>query len=316
MAAHLALDPEVHLPNIEAEMDKNGDFDLPRAFRDQARVWSQSEFKEYIDKITQGVAIHPLEAPDMDEDLQLPHKGALLRQDILQASHAFYIRKCLGKGNERFVFVLDGDSGLALSFVSAFAPWIRDGRADVIVVAFDKHKSNDQRNILVAEGKADLELATGLSRSLWNMIPTKYANAIIDKETEGLIRDLPSGVPFEWPFHTKAEPHRRIRILTDRPEMAIDRRARLMRLATLRSVDQYFHKVRSNIRFAARPGHTPSNNGRAWDRHYLYNPETMWKIIEIYRFTHNWMGTHKTKETPAMKLGLAKGKIYAKDLFS
>lgn len=40
MAAHLALDPEVHLPNIEAEMDKNGDFDLPRAFRDQARVWS------------------------------------------------------------------------------------------------------------------------------------------------------------------------------------------------------------------------------------------------------------------------------------
>jgi transposase-like protein len=315
MAAHLALDPEVHLPNIEAEMVKNGDFDLPRAFRDQARVWSQSEFKEYIDKITQGVAIHPLEAPDMDEDLQLPHKGALLRQDILQASHALYIRKCLGKGNERFVFVLDGDSGLALSFVSAFAPWIRDGRADVIVVAFDKHKSNDQRNILVAEGKADLEQATGLSRSLWNMIPAKFSNAIIDKEIEELIRDLPSGVPFEWPFHTKAEPHRRIRILTDRPEMAIDRRARLMRLATLRSVDQYFHKVRSNIRFAARPGHTPSNNGRAWDRHYLYNPETMWKIIEIYRFTHNWMGTHKTKETPAMKLGLAKGKIYAKDLF-
>lgn len=156
----------------------------------QARVWSQSEFKEYIDKITQGVAIHPLEAPVMDEGLQLPHKGALLRQDILQASHAFYIQKCLGKGNERFVFVLDGDSGLALSFVSAFAPWIRDGRADVIVVAFDKHKSNDQRNILEAEGKADLELATGISRSHWNMIPAKYTNAIINKEIEELIRCL------------------------------------------------------------------------------------------------------------------------------
>jgi hypothetical protein len=97
--------------------------------------------------------------------------------------------------------------------------------------------------------------------------------------------------------------------------MALDRRARLMRLATLRSVGPYFHKVRSNIRFAARPGHTPSNNGRAWDRHYPYTLETMGKIIEINRFTHNRMGSRKTKETPALKLGLAKGKIHAKDLF-
>ncbi|WP_415182422.1 hypothetical protein [Phaeovulum sp.] len=112
---------------------------------------------------------------------------------------------------------------------------------------------------------------------------------------------------FAWPFHTKSEPYRRIRILTDRDSMAPDRRARLMRLATLRSVDAYFHKVRSNIRFAARPAHTPSGNGRTWVRHYLYKPETMAKIIEIYRLTHNWMGSSKTKKTPAMKLGLARG---------
>lgn len=315
MAAHLALDPEMALPDVEAQMAASGDFTLPRAFREQARVWSESEFKEYIDKITQKVAIHPMEAPDVDEDLQLPHKGTLVRQDILQAAHAFYLRKCLGKGDERFVFVLDGDSGLALSFISAFAPWIKDQRADVIVVAFDKNQSNDQRNMIVADGKATLEVATGISRTEWSSIPTKFANLIMDQEVERMIQGLPIDTPYEWPFHTKAEPHRKLRILTDRLGMAPDRRARLMRLATLRSVDQYFHKVRSNIRFAARPGHTPSNNGRAWDRHYLYNPETMGKIIEIYRFTHNWMGSHKTKETPAMKLGLAKGKVHPKDLF-
>ena len=92
-----------------------GDFALPRAYREQARVWSESEFKEYIDKITQQVAIHPL------------------------------------------------------------------------------------------------------------------------------------GDPFEWPFHTKAEPHRKVHIPTDRPGAEPDRRARLMRLATLRSVDQYVHKLRSNL---------------------------------------------------------------------
>jgi hypothetical protein len=152
MAAHLALDPKMALPDVEAQMAASGDFTLPRAFREQARVWSQSEFKEYIDKITQKVAIHPMEAPDVDQDPQLPHKGTLVRQDILQASHAFYLRKCLGKDYERFVFVLDGDSGLALSFISAFAPWIKDQRADVIVVAFDKNQSNDQRKCLASNG--------------------------------------------------------------------------------------------------------------------------------------------------------------------
>ena len=98
--------------------------------------------------------------------------------------------------------------------------------------------------------------------------------------------------------------------------MPADRRARLMRLATLRAVDAYFHKVRSNLRFAARPAHTPSGNGRAWDRHYLYNPETMVKVVEIYRFSHNWMGSNATRVTPAMRLGLAKGKIYPRDLFA
>jgi len=52
------------------------------------------------------------------------------------------------------------------------------------------------------------------------------------------------------------------------------------------------------------------------DRHYLYNPATLSKIIEIYRFKHNWMGSRATTETPAMRIGLAAGKIYERDLFS
>jgi len=42
----------------------------------------------------------------------------------------------------------------------------------------------------------------------------------------------------------------------------------------------------------------------------------MVKITEIYRFSHNWMGSCDTKCTPAMKLGLARRKVYPKDLFS
>ena len=71
----------------------------------------------------------------------------------------------------------------------------------------------------------------------------------------------------------------------------------------------------SNIRATARAAATPSGNGQTWDRYYLYKPEMLEKVIEIYRFTHNWMGSRQTKKTPAMKLGLAKGRIYERDLF-
>lgn len=257
----------------------------------------------------QGVEIRPQEAPDVDIRLQLPHRGSLLRQDISRLAHAVLLRHFLGRGNERFVFVLDADPGLALSFVRAFAPWVKQGRTDVIVVKFDKHKSNDERNMLVEDGKAALELATGIAQTARAALEMDKKPQHTDTAIEGLLRGHLLGEAFAWPFHTKSEPHRRIRILTDRPDMEPDRQARLMHLATLRSVDAHFHKVRSNIRFAARPAHTPGGNGRTRDRHYLCNLETTGKIIEIYRFVHDRIGSSKTMEAPAMTLGLARGKM-------
>lgn len=315
MAADLQLDPKADLPAVQAQMVANGDFNFPRAYRQQARLWSESEFKLYLDKITWKVVIHPSEAPEVDLGLQLPHRGGLVRQDMMQMAHAFHLRKFLGKGDERFVFVLDGDSGLAMSFVSAFAPWIRDRRVDVIVVDFDKEQSNDQRLNLVNEGKERLELDSNIPKDVFDEIPPQTKIEIQDILIEEILEDQPITMPFEWPYHTKPEPHRRIRILTDRDSMPADRRARLMRLATLRSVDAYFHKVRSNLKLAERPAPTASGNRRTWHKMHLYKPETMVKIVDIYRFTHNWMGKKTTKKTPAMKLGLAKGKVDAKELF-
>ena len=315
MAAHLGLDPETALEEVEVSMAAAGDFALPRAFRRQARVWSETEFADYLARITRSVAIHPLDAPEVNLGLQLPHVGAMLRQDVMQLAHAFLLRRFLGKGDERFVFVLDADPGLALSFVTAFAPWVKSHRADVSIVRFDKHQSNDQRNMLVTEGKARLAAETGISSGAWAKLSAQQAYQEIDVAIERLLEDGQVGEPFDWPFHTKSEPQRQIRLITDRASMDPARRARLMRLSTLRSVDSYFHKVRSNLRFAARPGRTPSSNDRAWDRHYLYNPRTMSKIVEIYRFAHNWMGTSSAKKAPAVRLGLARGPMRAAEFF-
>ncbi|WP_273524681.1 hypothetical protein [Rhodosalinus sediminis] len=315
IAADLGFDPEVEMPEIEALMRAGGDFALPRAFRRQARVWSESEFSDYLDKRTRNIVLSPHESEDFDAELQLPHTGAKIRKDIAEYAHALLLRRFLHKTDNRFVFVLDADPGLARAFVAVFAREVRRGMADMIVVQFEKNLSNDARNARVADGYVALQADTGITPDQFRTIPTQFANEIIDYEIVGQIEGAPPGCPFEWPYHTKPEPDRTLRILTDRGQIPVDRKARLMRLATLRSVDSYFHKVRSNIRATARPGHTPSSNHRAWTKHHYYNPRMLWKVLEIYRFKHNWMGSRHTTKTPAMKLGVAAGKIYERDLF-
>ena len=59
-------------------MTAAGDFSCARAFRNQARIWSHTEFADHVDKISRNVVVHPLEAPDIDAGLQLPHNGGLI----------------------------------------------------------------------------------------------------------------------------------------------------------------------------------------------------------------------------------------------
>ena len=87
-----------------------------------------------------------------------------------------------------------------------------------------------------------------------------------------------------------------------------------MRLATLRSVDSYFHRFRSNVRFASRPQISTNGPGRVWGRHHLYDPVVLSKLVEIYRFYHNWMEPGVDGKTPAMRIGLARGRVYERDL--
>ncbi len=312
---HLQFDPAGDMAQIEIDMAANGDLAKDRCWRRHGRLWTASEFKKYLDDITAGVEIDPEILADVDLGLQLPHEGGLVRQDIQQYAHALMLRRMVSKSDSRFFFVQDGDAGLSKAFLAAFAPEVAAGRVDVATVSFAKYEFNDTREVLYAKGRKDLRNDLNLTAQQLDSLPEFVLNEEIDREIVKRLAGRPLGSTFEWPYHTKSEPSRIIDLKTDRPELSTERCARLMRLATLRSVDSYFHKIRSNVRPASRPVSTPSANGRTWDRHFLYKPEMMIKIIEIYRFHHNWMGSRDTKRTPAMKLGLAKGKVYERDLF-
>jgi hypothetical protein len=255
--------------------------DVSVAFREHARAWTKTEFDAHLAKLLAQKKI------DEAELYQLPHDGVLVRYDILQFAHAMRLREHLAGTDAPLVLVMDDDKGLRQALCSIFAPEVKAGRAEIAIVSFDKGMTNDMRNQVVADGQ----------------------NALAATRIIGL--DLRQA--FQYPFPRKSEPNRRIRLLTDSPVHDYRQKARLLRLATLRSVDSYFHKFRSNVRFAARPSISAGSVKQTWDRQYLYKPATMAKLVEIYRFYHNWCELGADKKTPAMRLGLARGRIYERD---
>lgn len=123
------------------------------------------------------------------------------------------------------------------------------------------------------------------------------------------------GMP--WPFHTKAEPNKNIRLTTDRDQFGWDGLAKLMTKATIHPVDAYFNQARRRIAGFERGIPSAANSQRIWHAYSYYNPEMVPKLVTILRFYHNYMLRMGNKnETPAMALSLAKGVVYERDLFS
>ena len=202
VAAHLQFDPAPDMQSVEDEMIADGDFQIDRCFRKQGRLWSRSEFQEYVDKITREIQLHPEEAPEVEPGLQLPHSGALVSQDIQQFAHALTVKRLLGKSQLRFVFVLDRDPGLAGAFLATLMPEVKARRADIIVVAFDKHQINDARNRLVAEGRRALAADTGLTLSELDAMERQPFEQLVDAAMEQRLLAYRPREHIMWPYHT------------------------------------------------------------------------------------------------------------------
>jgi transposase-like protein len=307
MEAAIQFDPSMTMDQAESEAAAANEEHISVAFRKHARVWTKSEFQDYLERLKQKATIKDTEL------YQLPHAGALVRYDIMQYAHALRIREMLKKSNAYLMLVMDNDQGLQQAFQAAFVNEIRAGRADTAVVSFEKAMTNDMRNQVVAAGQADLSALSGMSISQIRLLSDKdYAN-LVDSVLSLQVVGRPLNNPVRYPFSRKSEPNKVVKVPTWRPGRSAMSSAKTLRLATLRSVDSYFHKFRSNIRFAARPAVAKSTTGQTWNKQYLYKPEMMAKIAQIYRFYHNWCSLAADNQTPAMRIGLARGRIYERD---
>ncbi|MFW2545116.1 transposase [Primorskyibacter sp. 2E107] len=269
MEAAFQFDPSMTMEQAEAQSLAADEDDVSVAFRQHARVWTQSEFDQYLFKLRKQKKI-----PDT-ELYQLPHDGALVRYDVLQCAHALRVREMLSGTDVPLLLMMDDDKGLQLAFHAAFVDEIQERRADLAVVSFDKGMTNDARNQVVAAGQSLLAGLTGTPISAIRELPNEDYAQLVDFASYMLVAGWPMDKGKRFAFSRKSEPNKVVRIPTWRQGQSPMSAARLLRRATLRSVDSYFHKFRSNVRFAARPAISAGSTGHVWDKHYLYKPGMM-----------------------------------------
>ena len=329
VAATVDFDAEVSPEDLERRMELCGDFSLPRSMRRHARLWSVSEYQSSLMR-SQGARFSKDDIATAGK-LRLPGHGSRVRGDAFHYAHMMLVKKLVGNRFQTANYCLDDEAGLAAAVCSLNVEEIKSGRVNVAEISFKKGMTNDDRQTLAARGTAAVANAIAAESQNMALVKSDFPN-LSDFQAITLIllwknyRNLSpaeraenfakSGVP--WPFHTKSEPYKTIRLKTDLDDMGWDGLARFFSNATLHPVDAYFNLARRRVAGFERGIPTASNDQRIWHAYSYYNPEMVPKMAVILRFYYNYMLAtgNKSKQTPAMRLGLAKGRIYPRDLLS
>ncbi len=116
------------------------------------------------------------------------------------------------------------------------------------------------------------------------------------------------------PFPSMGEPEKAVCYLTDYNDYDDDHLAWLYNKASLRAIDAFFMQIRRRLSLLERPITTASNAHRVWHGYSAYNPRSIVKLLEMFRVFYNYVLVGRDKQTPAMRLGLAKGRVSLEDI--
>ncbi len=327
VAATIDYDPDIDPEELEKAMDAVGDFAKPRSMRRFARLWPASEYRASVAKRLRHIFTR--------EDLaaggkyELPGRGSRVRGDIFHYAHMMLVKKLVGRSYRVANFCVDAESGLANAIAALSVDEVKAGKVNIAEISFSKGLTNDERAALAVEGRKRYREELKRFAAEIAQIQVEYPD-IEDEEALAVhILRLTCGpgpqpargkmlatIGLDWPYHSKAEPEKTIRLKTDIGLMDWDGLAKFMTRASIHPVDAYFNLARRRIAGFERGLPTASNRQRIWHAYSFYNPEMVPKLATILRFYHNYMLPRgKEKATPAMKLGLARGIVYERDLF-
>jgi hypothetical protein len=332
LGLHLNFDPSLDPDSIESDAIASGDYEVKPAYRRYARLWLRRDYIDAIKKaraqrgsaplgsLKQSIAAtyqdadarDDIEVPDiLDADLTLPRDGMQVRGEYTMYGHFFFLRRLLD-ATEKVRFFLDQDSAFRAACLSAFPDRIKEGRCDAFYVRINAEATIDQKRQILADNRRRMEamkqahpgLKDGQLKLL--MLKEKMAQVV----NIGTWQDR----WVEHPFPNMGEPEKAMCYLTDIQNYDEDHLAWLYNKASLHAIDRFFMQVRRRLSLLERPISSSASPGRRWFGYGPYKPVMVGKLLDIFRVFYNFVEVGKNKQTPAMRLGLAKGKITVEDI--
>lgn len=335
---NLNFDAAMDANKVEAEATLNGDLGEYEAYRKFARVWLSSDYEAAVEDsklrkskskryktaafeegLEEDIHAHyedaqareDIEAEDASTETTLPSKGVQIKDQYTLHGH-FHLLATLLQNAEKVRCYMDQDSGMRAAFLGAFAERVKQRTADAWFVSVMKEATVNQKEAAVAKAKARMRDIAAAYPGVEDehlrllMMKIEMANPI----EMGVYKDL-------WvnhPLPNMSEPAKKVCWLTDMGDYEEDHQARLYLKASLHAVDRFFMQARRRLSLAERSIHTASSEGRTWHGYSAYNPENLAKALEIFRVFYNYCKPGDDKQTPAMRLGLAKAPIALEDI--
>lgn len=331
---HLNFDSSLDRATVEEEARLAGDYEIPDPFRRHARVWLQGDYDkslvEFLRRqaqqggtrasLAQAIAATYAEAVSRSDvevaevknpTVQLPKKGMQVHSEYTLYAHFRLLRDLLG-GVGKINFYLDQDSGMRAACLSMFEQEIKDGKADAFYVRLAKELTVPEKQAALTRSRAEIYQ---WQERFPDLTPREVEFLMIREQ----MRNMRAYGKWNdrWlthPFPNMSEPEKAVCYLTDRGETHEDHLAWMYYKASLHSIDRFFMQVRRRLSLLERAIGSASTARRMWYGYSAYNPEMIVKLLEIFRTYYNYCLAGQDERTPAMRLGLAKGRASPEEM--
>lgn len=337
----LAYDPRMesawkHFQRLHAIRD----FDLPIPVR-EAQRFDQRQFllkaqEEAVAELGHGVITPELsrleelivkELPaGARDDFRAPSGGLIVDRTYCVLGHCLQLAELLP--DTRLALYCDLDMSTISALLSTMSDRILRGKATLAVALVNKNTTIDERRRLTE--KTAIELRDFCAANGFSEIDAEARRAFIMTMTTQVTQGNAPFPFFTIPIHTRYEPYKKVGVIhipsTGNAAQDADRLAETLDRCSLHAVDSFFSFLRNRISYAKRPGSTTASP-RAWYQTAAYNPENVQKILDIARIYYNFVEvrerslgrfypdeTDRTRSTPAMRIGLAKGPVEIKKI--
>jgi hypothetical protein len=340
---HLNFDPKLKTDLVEEDAIAIGDADYSAPFRQYARLWLPHDYADSVmrsatrpsrgkrGKVADDIKAEYADTADRDDtevseqktlEEKLPSRGMQTHAEYTLYAHFLFLRKLL-PGAEKYRFFLDQDSGMRAACLAAFHREITARIADAFYVRIAKDLSTGKK-----------QKAVNASKKVFNAFAAKYPDLSESEVKVMMMRtEIDRCVAYgkwqdKWAYHplpNQSEPEKALCYLTDlgglnpthedgrtddeMEELEQNHKANLFLKGSLHAIDRYFQVVRRRISMLERPISSANAAGNRWYGYAAYQPEVIVKLLAIHRVYYNYCVPGDDKQTPAMRLGLAKAVV-------